>query len=299
MRILITGGHGFIGKHIVLGLSGLDYEVTVLDCQPPPSDLASVDYYYIQGDVLDMEHLRKAWASAMPEIVVHLVGLADGSIAQRDPERSFQLNVVATERVLEACRLQPVERVIVPSTAAVYGITRQLPVAEETSPSPTTIYGWHKWITEVLVLAYARCYGVPYTILRLFNVYGRGHRGVIDLALRSARNHEPLALFGADQLRDFVYARDVVTAFLKAIETPGVLNKTLNIGSGEGLSIREVVAYVQELYPDLQVMYEDGRSDTLYDSVADMTLARRLLGWKPRSPRELMAEVIGKEMLCE
>jgi nucleoside-diphosphate-sugar epimerase len=236
MRVLVTGGHGFIGSHLVRGLAGNGYDVSVLDLGPPPADLASVDYRFIQGDLFDPEEATRAWDPA-PEVVVHLVGLADAGEAQRDPDRSFRLNVVSTERVLEMCRLSPPQRLIVPSTA---------------------IYGWHKWLVETLVQAYARCYGIPYTILRLFNVYGRGHRGIIHLALTRAREGQPLSVFGAEQLRDFVYAGDVLDALTRVIEVPAACDRVLNIGSSEGLTIREVIGLVREVCPELDVRFEEG-----------------------------------------
>lgn len=298
MRVLVTGGHGFIGSHLVRGLARNGYEVSVLDLGPPPGDLASVDYRFIQGDLFEPDGAARAW-DPPPEVVVHLVGLADAGEAQRDPDRSFRLNVVSTERVLEMCRLHPPQRLIVPSTAAVYGKVSSVPVGEDTTPDPTAIYGWHKWLVEMLVQAYARCYGIPYTILRLFNVYGRGHRGIIHLALTRAREGRPLSVFGAEQLRDFVYAGDVLDALTRVIEVPEASNRVLNIGSGEGLTIREVIGLVREVRPELEVRFEDGQQDQLFDSVADVTLARDLLGWRLESPKAKLPRVVREEMMEE
>ncbi len=298
MRILVTGGHGFIGRHLVRGLVDRGYQVRVLDLQPRPEDLAQVEYDLVQGDVYDPEVLRRVWEPT-PDVVLHLIGLADVSQAQEDPDRSFRLNVVSTQKLVEACRVQPVKQLVIPSTAAVYGITRCLPVKEETPTAPANIYGWHKRLAELEVQAYSHCYGVTYTILRLFNVYGRGHRGIIHQALVHGREGHKLTLFGVDQLRDFVYSGDVVEAFMRCVETPQAHNRILNIGSGEGMAISEVVDLVRAVYPGLAVGYRDGESDHLYDSIADIALAESLLGWSPQSPRTKMAEVLHKEMLEE
>ena len=253
-------------------------------------------YEPVKVNVLDAADLRRHWPSKV-DGVVHLVGLADAGVAHREPSRSFRLNVESNERILDICAENPVRRVVIPSTAAVYGATHQLPVSEGMPVQPTSIYGWHKSMGENLVRAYAQCYDVPYTILRLFNVYGYGHKGIIDLALRRAFNGEKLTVFGAEQARDFVYAGDVVDAFIRALDSSkSCENMTLNIGSGTRRTVRDIVQLVQEMYTELVAEFDVGDPDSLYDSVADISLARKLLGWKPEDSPEFMAAVIRREM---
>jgi len=267
-----------------------------MDLQPRPKNVSDDGYSHLVGDLLNEEWLRSAWPRRC-DSVVHLVGLADAGRAQQEPSRSFELNVITLERVLEACREHPPRQIVVPSTAAVYGTTRELPINEQTPARPTGIYGWHKLIGESLVKAYAEAYHLNYTILRLFNVCGRGHKGIISLAVNAAIGGELFTVYGADQLRDFVYVGDVVDAFIKVIEHGQGCSRVINIGSGEGISVRQVVELVQEFYPDLSVRYGDGHNSTTYDSVADVSLAKSLLGWKPHDSVSFLRNIMQKEMI--
>lgn len=296
MHILVTGGHGFIGHRLVHDLCRHGHQVTVVDLQPPPESMENLSYEFLEDDILKPPVLSVLERKGF-DTVIHLVGLSDARMAHQNPDYSFRLNVESTNNILEVCRKSDVKHVIVPSSAAVYGVTRQLPVAETAPIQPTNVYGYHKVLVETLIRAYGQNYGNPYTILRLFNVYGRGNAGIIDLCLRKATNREPLSLFGAEQLRDFIYAGDVVAAFTAAVSRKATRNEVINVGSGVGISIREVASLVQELYPDFQVTFEGQNVDGLYDSVADNRLAQEALGLTPRASREFMRSIIQQEMI--
>ncbi|MCL0044411.1 NAD-dependent epimerase/dehydratase family protein [Dehalococcoidia bacterium] len=298
MHITITGGHGFIGQHLTRRLCEQGHKVFVLDLYARPASIKDLSYNYQIGDVLDPEWLQSVWPDST-DVVFHLIGLADALESQKDPSRSFSLNVLSTERILEVCRANPVKRFVALSTAAIYGKISILPVDENTPAAPTSIYGWHKHLVEILVQAYGRCYKVPFTILRLFNVYGRGHKGIISLALTHARNSTQLNLFGADQLRDFIYVGDVVEALTRVAESPEASNRIMNIGSGDGLSVRDAVEMVRVLYPSLLISYNDADEANLYDSIADINQAQLLLKWSPSNSRLKIPETIRTEMLEE
>ena len=298
MHVLVTGGHGFIGRYLLTSLCQRSHTVTVLDMQSKPPEFDEISYDHHEGDVLDRKWLKEVWPSKV-DTVVHLVGLADAGIAQKDPDRSFRLNVLSLQQVLEACREWGGGRILLPSTAAVYGITRDLPVAENVQPMPTNVYAWHKLMAEQLLKAYSQAYGLQYMVFRLFNVYGRGHKGVIDLALRKAHLREPLEVQGTEQLRDFVYAGDVVDAIVKVIEGDTGEHTVINIGSGQGMPIKRVLSLVSELYPHLRIIHRNGLTTGRYDSQADITLATSLLDWSPRAGTEIMKKVIQREMIYD
>jgi len=288
-KVLITGGSGFIGQHLVKKFMEHGQEVCVYDSQPP-----SISDKTIIGDIFDSKKLEAAVQEC--NVIIHLVGLADGSIAQREPIQSFRSNVGSLQNVLEACRVSGVKNLIFPSSAAVYGITEDLPIKETFPLKPTNIYSWHKYLCEKLVRAYHDNFGLNFVILRLFNVYGRGNKGVIGVFVEKAKKGETIESFGPYQYRDFIYAGDVVKALYKAAIYEKATNRVINIGSGEGTQIRDILDLVCEIFP--QAKWVEKKADfVMYDSIADITLAKILLDFEPHSSRDFMKKVIAEEMV--
>lgn len=292
-NVLITGGSGFIGSHIVRKFADRDSHVTIFDIQEPQYDLGE-KATFVKGNIFDLESLRNVVEPA--DTIVHLVGLADSGVAQREPMKSFQLNIVSLQNVLELCRTSKNKRLVFPSSAAVYGITEDLPIKENFPPSPTNIYSWHKFLCERMVQSYQKNYGLQYVILRFFNVYGKGNEGVIGIFLDKARKGEMIDSFGPFQYRDFVYSGDVAEAVYRAVAYDKAINRIINIGSGRGMQIREILEIVCEIYPEAK--WREMKADfTMYDSIADITLARILLDFSPHNSREFMKKIIEEEML--
>jgi len=289
-RVLITGGSGFIGKHLVRKFAENNYSVTIYDLQW--SDIKHTKF--IKGDIFDLETLRGAVTNS--DVVVHLVGLADASVAQKDAMKSFRLNVLSLQNVLEACRISGKKKIVFPSSAAVYGITEDLPIKESFSLSPTNIYSWHKMICERMIQAYQKNYGIQYVILRLFNVYGGGHKGVLDIFINKAKKGEMIESFGPYQYRDLVYAGDVAEAMYKAVVYDKAYNRCINIGSGRGVQIREMLEMICEIFPHAK--WKEVKTEfEMYDSIADIMLAKILLDFNPNSSKEFMKGIIEREMV--
>jgi len=293
-NVLITGGSGFIGSHIVRKFSEQNTDVTIFDIHEPqydPGDAAT----FVQGDIFDQTALGKAIERA--DTIVHLVGLADSGVAQSNPMKSFRLNIVSLQNVLEACRMSDDDkRLIFPSSAAIYGITEDLPIKENFPANPTNIYSWHKILCEKMVQSYQKNYGLQYVILRFFNVYGKGNEGVIGIFLDKARKGETIDSFGPFQYRDFVYSGDVAEAVYRAVAYDKAVNRIVNIGSGRGLQIREILEVVCEIYPNAR--WRERKADfTMYDSIADITLAQILLDFHPRASREFLKSILIEEMI--
>jgi nucleoside-diphosphate-sugar epimerase len=204
--------------------------------------------------------------------------------------------VVSLQNVLEVCRRAGEKKIVFPSSAAVYGTTDDLPIRESVRPAPTNTYSWHKLLCEQLIQAYQKNYAIPYVILRLFNVYGRGNEGVIGIFLEKARKGEEIESFGPFQYRDFIYGGDVAGAFHRAVVYDKAVNRTINIGSGRGIQIREILEMVCRIYPRAR-WKETRASFTMYDSIADITLARILLDFEPHDSREFMDRIIREEMV--
>jgi len=292
-KILITGGSGFVGSHMVKKFSENNNTVTIFDIIEPRFPL-NENTTYIKGDIFDLPSVQKVVGKN--DVVVHLVGLADSNAAQKNPMKSFSLNVLSLQNILEACRISGNKRIVFPSSAAIYGITEDLPIKENFTPQPTNIYSWHKILCEKMVQSYQKNYGINYVILRFFNVYGKGNEGVIGIFIDKAKKGETIESFGPYQYRDFIYAGDVAEAVYHAVAYEKSVNRVINIGSGRGVQIREILNMVCELFPNAK--WEEKKADfTMYDSIADITLARILLDFKPHDSREFMKNIIREEMI--
>ena len=291
-KVLITGASGFIGQSIVKKFKTTHHEVSVYDVEKPSITTGK----YIKGDIFDFEKLKEAVKEH--DVIIHLVGLADAGIAQKEPTRSFRLNVMSLQNVLEACRPYRNKKLLFPSSAAIYGITEELPIKEHLRPNPTNIYSWHKYICEEMIRAYHNNFGLEYVILRLFNVYGKGSKGVINRFIEMVAKGETIESFGAYQYRDLVYAGDVAEAFYKSAIYEKAKNKIINIGSGKGTQIREILDLVHEIYPSMKWVHKK-EEFVMYDSIADITLANILLDYKPHNSKEFMKKIILEEIIKE
>lgn len=285
-KILILGGSGFIGTHVASRLVAEGQEASIFDVARP----AKAGVPFVKGDVFDAKSLAHAVAGS--DVLVDLIGLADVGVCQREPERSFRLNVASLAYVLEAARQTHVRKVVFPSSAAIYGKVETVPIDETQAPNPSTVYAWHKWMAELLLKSYRQSYHVGYVILRLFNVLGEGNQGVVHHYVEMARTEKRIRGFGRDQLRDFVDASDVASAFHLAAVHPEVSDKVINIGSGDGVKIGDIAGMVASLVPGTKVEFEEKADYIPYHSVADITLARKLLEFEPRPGREVVQELV-------
>lgn len=248
MNVLITGGAGFIGTHLVRRLSkSRAHALTVLDNYyrgfERPENGPQPGVRYVQGDVRDATLMAKL-ASGM-DVVFHLAAQSNVMGAVQDLEYSFSTNVAGTFNVLLAARRAAVKRVIFSSSREVYGEQQRLPVAEDSSLTPKNAYGVSKLAGE----AYCRVFqsdGLPVTILRLANVYGPGDRDrVIPRFIENALCGEKLILYGGDQVIDFVWIGAVVEAMERLLEMESV-REPVNIGSGIGTTVRELGQLVKD-----------------------------------------------------
>ena len=289
MKILVTGGSGFIGQYVREKLLEAGYEVLIYDIRNE-----SKEGNYIEGDVFNLDGLKSVIEKY--DVIVHLVGFPDAGAAQKDPMTSFKLNIVSLQNTLECCRICGGKKIIFPSSAAVYGVTQKLPVTENHMVAPSSIYSWHKYMCEKLIEAYHDNFDTSYVILRLFNTYGKGNKGVINSFIEMAKGDKAIQVYGADQLRDFIYASDVAEAFYSSIINKKAANKIINIGSGVGIKIRNILEIMQDIFPKLVVEFKESNL-VEYDSIADISLARVLLDFEPRVSSNSMTEIIKREMI--
>ena len=282
--VLVTGGAGFIGSHIARTLADAA-NVRVLDDFSSGS-VANVPggVRLLEGSVCDEVVLRQAMADV--DVVFHQAGLSSVAHSVEDPVASHERNARGTLTVLEAARREDA-RVVVASSAAIYGPPVDLPVTEDHPKRPTTPYGVDKLAADRYVSVYADRYGLPTVALRYFNVYGpeqsAGEAGVIAAFLDRVQSGGPLEIHGdGDQTRDFVHVADVVRANLLAATTDAT-GTAFNIGTGTGTSILSLARLLAE-HVDRSVTIEhtDARAGDIDHSRADLTRTRERLGFDPR-----------------
>jgi UDP-glucose 4-epimerase len=285
--ILVTGGAGFIGSHLVKTLAELGNSVRVLDnlSTGKKQNLAglSSELQLIIGDIRDPKAVCKAVENV--DIVVHLAALIDVHESLEKPLLYHDVNSTGTLNLLESSRGK-LAKFILASTAAVYGNPVRLPIGENHSLNPVSPYAASKLSAENYCLAFHNSYGLRTTVLRLFNVYGpgqspRGYSGVITKFIDRIRKNQPLEIFGdGKQTRDFIFVDDVVRFILKALECDAA--GIYNVGTGRSVSIRCLADLLLELTDrkDLGIVFDNCRPEDVLHSVADMSKSSDILGLK-------------------
>jgi len=282
-KILVTGGAGFVGSHLVDALSSFN-DVTVLDDQPVDSARnleRSIDrIQYVQGGIRDRELVRELVEDK--DYIFHLAAKVSVEGSERDYVGYSRTNVGGTLALVNACK--DIRKMFVYiSSAAVYGETDCSPIKETHLLKPTSGYGETKRLAEECCLAYNHVYNVPVTILRLFNVYGERQKGnVIAECMDRIEKGSPLLIHGdGSQTRDFVHVSDVVNACILAATNPSAIGETFNVASGKSVSINKIVNL---LVPNEDYAINRGkdREGDIKHSLADISKAREVLGFEPR-----------------
>ena len=293
LRVLVTGGAGFIGSHLIKALVKAGHQVRVLDNLSTGSieNLADVlnAIEFVRGDVRDYGAVEYTVRGV--DAVVHLAALIDVAESVEKPDLYFDVNIRGTYNVAKA--LRNIDTFVFTSSSAVYGEPIKVPISEDHPLMPKSPYAASKVSGEAFVQAFANQYGFRPVILRLFNVYGpkqsRAYAGVIIEIIRRVSRGEPPIVFGdGEQTRDFVHVSDVVEAIMLSLRNEGVRG-VLNIGSGEGITINYLANLILKLMgrEDLRPIYATPRPGDIRHSIADITRARKGLGFKPKVELEV------------
>ena len=290
-RYLITGGAGFIGSHLTRTLLEEGAKVRVLDnfSTGKEANLAGVagDLEVIRGDLRDLETVRAAVAGM--EVVLHQAALPSVPRSIADPLATLQTNINGTQHVLLAARDEGVRRVVYASSSSTYGNTPTLPKHEELPTNPRSLYALHKLTGERLCGLFTQLFGLETVALRYFNVFGprqdpaSTYAAVIPRFLRALLEGERPVVFGdGEQTRDFTYVANVVRANLLAATAPSVAGQVINVGCGERISLNELLRQMGALLGvAARAEYREPRAGDVHDSLADISLAQRLLGYQP------------------
>ena len=286
-RVLVTGGAGFIGSHLVNRLVGCGYHVAVVD-NLSTGQLRNVNhqaaFYHME---LNDPKIERIVQRERPEIVFHLAAQSSVRLSSMNPSMDADSNVVGSVRLISACASEGVEKFILSSTGgAIYGNPAEIPCTEDTPVNPLTPYALSKYAGELYLELFHRTYGLDYTILRYANVYGpgqdpNGEAGVVAIfAGLMLEGNSPKIYGDGSQERDFVYVSDVVEANLAAMYQGD--GRTYNISSGEKVSVQQLYELMQGIIGfDEPAHYLPRRAGDVYKIALDATRAAKELRWQP------------------
>lgn len=289
MNVMITGGTGFVGSHLVEELLFNGYQVSILSNSAfLPKNLAQYtkELKLIQGDFGDTNTLQFALKGI--DKVVHLAWTTVPQTMSGSPVFDVQSNVIGTVNLLEQCVGMGIEKfVFISSGGTVYGIPNTPVISESHSLNPISSYGICKLAAEKYIQLYHHLYGLDYAILRVSNAYGEYQnllkgQGVIGIWLRKIKNSEVLEIWGdGSVIRDYVYVKDLAIALSLALERT-TREKTFNIGAGVGHSLNQLLEIIKTEVPFIvRVEYKESRKIDVSANVLDISQAKEVLGWSP------------------
>lgn len=288
MNILVTGGAGFQGTHLVEKLFALGHSVTVLNTDSSRS-LYNKKYIdgkaeIIWGSVMDASLAERVLDGK--DLVFHLAARINVDESISTPQETLDVNVRGTQNILDAARKRGT-RVIYTSSCEAYGRPEKTPIHETTELRPMSPYAASKTAADRLCYAYFHTYQLPVTIVRFFNVFGERQKdgkygAVIPIFVGKALRGEPISVFGTgDQTRDYVYITDVIDGYSIILDHPELASETINFGSGIGTRIKDIAEYIGKKL-NTEVIYSDPRPGEASEMIADSSKAKRLFGWEPK-----------------
>jgi nucleoside-diphosphate-sugar epimerase len=296
-RMLVTGGAGFIGSHIVDRLLEEGFDVTVIDnldtgsLEKIAQHKSNHDFHLVKGDIRDFDLVKETMKDV--DAVFHEAALASVTLSVENPLLTNDINVTGTLNLLKASSDLHVKRFIYASSAAVYGNTKSPQKRENMTPNPTSPYGVSKLAAENYVKLFHKLYGLETVSLRYFNVYGPRQRfdiqsaygGAITIFLnRLLKNMSPIMYGDGEQTRDFVYVQDVIEANMLALNNKNAAGEVFNIGTGTNVSVNQVAEALKDIMnkKDLKNVHADPRPTDIRHGYADINKAKKILGYHPK-----------------
>jgi len=300
MKILVTGGAGFIGKHLVRSLLENDDSVTIFDnvsnsTKDSISSLVDIGAKVIEGDITKLLDIQNAVKDQ--DIIIHLAAKISVSESIKNPAETFQVNVDGTRNVLAACEKNHVKKLIVASSAAVYGEgSPNVKLTEKSKTNPISPYGESKVKMEQEIREFESKHDIGCIILRFFNIYGIGqspeYAGVITKFMERITQEKPLEIFGDGlQTRDFVAIDDVISSIHNAISFGK--SGTYNISSGRVVTIKELAKFMISISgKKLQIQHTAALKMDIRNSQADISLAKKDLWYSPKFELDKIKELL-------
>ena len=291
-RYLVTGGAGFIGSHIVRRLVSEGAEVRVVDnlstglAERLDDVRQSVDL--VRGDLANQQVSEEAVQGI--DCVLHQAAVPSVQRSVSDPVGTNRANVTATVNLLESCRKAGVRRVVYAASSSAYGDTEVLPKTEQMPPNPLSPYALQKWVGEHYCKLYHSLYELETVSLRYFNVFGPAqdphseYSAVIPKFINAMLVKKPITVYGdGEQSRDFTYVENVVEANVMALQASAAPGNVCNIGCGERVTLNTLIRLLEEIMGvKAEVNYAGPKPGDVRHSLADITAARRLLGYAPK-----------------
>lgn len=305
MSVLVTGGAGYIGSHMVLALADVNEKVVVLDnLSTGLRSAVDARAIFVEGDIADVELVSSLFAQHDVQAIVHFAGSIIVPESVSDPLKYYFNNTAKTRALIDTAVQKGIPHFVFSSTAAVYGMPERVPVTEDVALNPMSPYGRSKLMTEWMLADVAAAHALKYAVLRYFNVAGADPAGrsgqstrdathLIKVAVQTALGlRQQMSIFGTDYdtpdgtcIRDYIHVSDLIAAHMNALNhlRQGGESITANCGYGHGSSVSEVVNAVRKVTGlPIDAVLAARRPGDPAAIVADASRARRVLGWAPR-----------------
>ncbi|MBP6210048.1 MAG: SDR family NAD(P)-dependent oxidoreductase [Anaerolineales bacterium] len=290
MKYLVTGGAGFIGSHIARALLQQGADVRILDnfSSGRRENLAGLDVDLIEGDLRDASRVTEAVRSV--DVIFHEAAFVSVPESMEKPQECFDVNVTGTSILFEAARRSGVKRVVIASSAAVYGDSTAMPLVEDTPLKQLSPYATSKRIDEMYAELFTNQFGLEVAALRYFNVYGPRQRpdsmyaAAVPIFIRRMLDGKPITIYGdGGQSRDLVNVSDVVQANLLASQHPAAPGQVFNVCTGVETRLLDLLDILYEIFPDApRHVHAEPRAGDIYRSIGTLQKAVDVLGFKPR-----------------
>lgn len=286
MKILLTGGAGFIASHIADRYAELGHSVVIVDSlkSGKKGNLSKQSKFY-NADIRDREKLNEIFEKEKPDIVNHHAAQTAAGHSMQNPTEDYEINLLGIINILECCAKHSVKKIIFASSAAVYGEVKQeeLPLAEDKCLFQLSPYGVSKRGGELYIIAYHNLYGIDYTIMRYSNVYGPrqegGEAGVVSRFIASMLKGEKCIIFGdGKSTRDYIFVGDIVNANVLALAKGD--SEIINISSGTQTSTNELFETLKKIIGKGESEHQAERKGDIKHSSLDSSKAEKALGWK-------------------